>query len=59
MAWIRHFGPVDLHVDMLWMVPNVRATWCGLKGMGNPMFFWTPPQLTRFLWIMSLFAHWA
>ena len=38
---------VDLHMDMLWMAPNVRATWCGFKGMGNPILFWIPPQPTR------------
>ena len=45
----RRFGAVDLHMDMLWMVPNVRVTWCGLKGMGNPILFWIPPQPTRFV----------
>ena len=27
MAQSRHFGAVDLHMDILWMVPNVRVTW--------------------------------
>ena len=26
---------------------------------GNPMLFWIPPQLTRFLSIMISFAHWV
>ena len=29
------------------MALNVRVTWCGLKGMGNPILFWIPPQPTR------------
>ena len=41
------------------MALNIRATWCGLKGMGNPILFWIPPQLTRFLSIMISFAHWV
>ena len=50
--------PLRCLVWMLWIV-NIRATWCGLKGMGNPILFWIPPQLTRFLSIMISFAHWV
>ena len=46
MAQSHLFVAFDLLVDMLWMALNIRATWCGLKGMGNPIFFWIPPQLT-------------
>ena len=31
------------------MALNIRITWFGLKGMDNPILFWIPPQLTRFL----------
>ena len=41
MAHSHHFGAVDLHIDLLWMVPNVQVTSCGLEGMGTPVFFWT------------------
>ena len=33
------FVAVDLHMDMLWMALNIRVTWCGHKGMGNPILF--------------------
>ena len=59
MAQSHLFVAVDLHMDMLWMALNIRVTWCGLKGMGNPILFWIPPQLTRFLSIMISFAHWV
>ena len=51
--------PLRCRMDMLWMALNIRVTWCGLKGMGNPILFWIPPQLTRFLSIMISFAHWV
>ena len=59
MAQSHLFVAVDLLMDMLWMALNIRVTWCGLKGMGNPILFWIPPQLTRFLSIMISFAHWV
>ena len=35
MAQSRHFGAADLHMDMLWMVLNVRVTLSGLKRDGH------------------------
>ena len=59
MAQSHLFVAVDLLLDMLWMALNIRGTWCGLKGMGNPILFWIPPQLTRFLSTMISLAHWV
>ena len=52
-------GAVVLLMDMLWMALNVQVTWCGLKEMGNLIFYWIPPQLTHSLWIKISFAPWV